>query len=285
MATPDFDHGRAVFQLDPEAQERLGSRPIEEGTRSPSGVWIADDFRSNLIVDRYDPIFAAMRASKLKHLRSENSEDAVTWNAFRSLRQIDPERWLPELWERGLPTALLPDDRRALVRLWPEVEPPPALRALADEGATEADVIIESPSWVWFIEAKLRSDISPATTTRPDRDQILRNIDVGSYYAGVRSFHFSLLIMSPERTPIGVERLRAYQDPGVVRSALAGHRADGLQNLGSMGLLTWQDIGDVLASVGRSDARDDEKAFARRAADWLGDRRLWIRGLGKKGAN
>ena len=45
-------------------------------TASASGVRVADDFRDNLIIDRYDPIFLLMRASKLKHLRSENSEDA-----------------------------------------------------------------------------------------------------------------------------------------------------------------------------------------------------------------
>ena len=59
-------------------------------------VHIADDFRDNLIIDRYDPVFVTMRASKLKHLRSENSEDAVTWNVFRSFRQIDtPDRAAP----------------------------------------------------------------------------------------------------------------------------------------------------------------------------------------------
>lgn len=48
----------------------------ERGQLSPSGAWIAEDFRSNLIIDRYDPVFAAMLASKIKHLRSVNSEDA-----------------------------------------------------------------------------------------------------------------------------------------------------------------------------------------------------------------
>jgi len=62
----------------------------EEGQLSPSGVFIAADFRANLIIDRYDPVFADMRASKLKHLCGANSEDAVTWNVFRSLRQIAP---------------------------------------------------------------------------------------------------------------------------------------------------------------------------------------------------
>jgi hypothetical protein len=39
----------------------------EEGYLSPSGVFIAADFRANLIIDRYDPVFADMRASKLQH--------------------------------------------------------------------------------------------------------------------------------------------------------------------------------------------------------------------------
>jgi hypothetical protein len=49
--------------------------------------------------------------------------------------------------------------------------------------------VIEASTWVWFIEAKLTSDASTGKTTRPDRNQILRNIDVGSYHAGcVSSF-------------------------------------------------------------------------------------------------
>jgi hypothetical protein len=67
----------------------------ERFVASQSGVLVADDFRDNLIIDRFDPVFTGMRASKLKHLRSENSEDAVTWNVFRSLRQIEPLVWLP----------------------------------------------------------------------------------------------------------------------------------------------------------------------------------------------
>ena len=53
--------------------------------------------QSSPINDRYDPVFADMRASKLKHLRSVNREDAVTWNVFRSLRQVAPATWLPLL--------------------------------------------------------------------------------------------------------------------------------------------------------------------------------------------
>ena len=102
---------------------------------SPSGVFIAADFRANLIIDRYDPVFADMRASKLKHLRSANSEDAVTWNVFRSLRQITPDAWLPGLWQRAFPLIACPPDLKAAVRLWESVPPPLGLLAGGDEAS------------------------------------------------------------------------------------------------------------------------------------------------------
>jgi hypothetical protein len=66
-------------------------------SQSKSGVRLYDDCRDNLIIDRYHPDLAPMRGSKRDKLRSENSEDALTWNVFRSLSQIDPGFWLPRL--------------------------------------------------------------------------------------------------------------------------------------------------------------------------------------------
>src|SRR5688500_3700277 len=112
------------------------------GSISPSGVHIAADFRDNLIIDRYDPAFAYVRASKFKHLRSVNSEDAVTWNVFRSLRQIAPAAWLPSLWGRAFREAETPSDLGATVNLWKSVTPPLGLLVDGDEGASEVDVSI-----------------------------------------------------------------------------------------------------------------------------------------------
>lgn len=241
---------------------------------TPSGVTIARDFRSNLIIDRYDPVFADMRASKLKHMRSVNSEDAVTWNVFRSLRQIAPGAWLPSLWARAFPSLEPPDDIIASVKLWVSMSPPLGLLADGDEGASEIDVVIEAATWVWCIEAKHRSDISTGTTTRPNRDQILRNLDVGSYYAGVRGFYLSLLIASEERSPIGVQTIREYAEHSVVRDKLRRHRPDGLRNLVGISQLTWNDLAEVLKGAGRDAEREDERAYALRAIGWLTERAL-----------
>jgi hypothetical protein len=246
----------------------------QESYFSPSGVRIARDFRDNLIIDRYDPVFADMRASKIKHLRSANSEDAVTWNAFRSLRQIAPNAWLPNLWRRAFAEISCPSDLNALVELWRGVPPPLGLLDSGDEGISEIDVIVETPTWVWFIEAKYRSDISLGTTTRPDRDQILRNIDVGTHYAGVRDFYFSLLISTDRRSPEGVKKISQYSDLSVPRARLGAHRPDGLQNLKAVGLLTWSMLAEVLREAANAAPREDERTYAERAVGWLRDRGL-----------
>jgi hypothetical protein len=105
--------------------------------------------------------------------------------------------------------------------------------------ASEIDVVIEAPTWVWFIEAKYLSDISTGTTTRPERDQVLRNLDVGSYHAGVHQFFFSLLISSERNSPEGVKRIREYANLSVLREKLQTHRPDGLLNVKAVGQLTW----------------------------------------------
>lgn len=241
--------------------------------RSTSGVRLYDDFRNNLIIDRYHADLAVMRGSKRDRLRSENSEDALTWNVFRSLNQIDPGVWLPLLRQKAFPDSEpAPTPQIVTMHLWKEVEPPPALRLYQrDEGASEIDVVIETEFSVWFIEAKFKSDISTGTTNNPTRDQIVRNLDVGSWYAGVRDFYFALLIMDEERSPKGVEVLNSL---GGSPPTLP-HRPDGLQNVKGCGLLRWRDIAGVLrVCADDGGLREGEAQFARNAWSWMQQRGL-----------
>src|SRR5688500_20153242 len=115
-------------------------------SRSKSGVRLYDDFRDNLIIDRYDPTLARMRGSKRDKLRSENSEDALTWNVFRSLAQVDPSFWLPLLRAKAFPeTAPVSVPQIVTTHLWKAVHPPPSLRLhQKDEDPSEIDIIIET---------------------------------------------------------------------------------------------------------------------------------------------
>jgi hypothetical protein len=241
---------------------------------SPSGVKIFYDFRDNLIIDPDDAIFASMRAKKLEQLKSDNSEDAITWNVFHSLRQIDPKLWLPSLVAVALPGQTPQLDAAITISLWQSVSPPPALIRLGKEKVSEVDVIIESRFWVWFIEAKYHSDISPNTTIRPTRNQVLRNIDVGSYYAGSREYYFSLLVRSERHSPRGVEKVKQYADLAIPRELLAEHRPEGLANLKAVTLMTWKDLGAVLSHTGRMVSRGDERGYAERARAWLAGKGL-----------
>jgi hypothetical protein len=243
--------------------------------RSPGGVEIAEDFRDDLIIDRYDPVFASMRGIRRRHLHTANSDDAVTWNVFRSLRQISSSVWLPDLFLAAFPELDPPPASHAVVSLWQTIAPPPSLLEHVDEGESEIDVVIEAPSWVWFIEAKPGGDLAGGPTARKDRDQVLRAIDVGSFHAGVRSFYFSLLVADEKRSRAAVAVVREYRDLERPRELLEAHRPDGLPNLRGVSHLRWSDLADILAGVARAHAtRDDERPYARRAHDWLRGRRL-----------
>ncbi len=237
-------------------------------TYSVSGVRIADDFRDNLIIDKYAACFVEMRESKKRHLRSENSEDVLSWNVFRSLRQINPTKWLNDLASRTFGITFPGDPTETSIELWKNIPPPQALLKSGDEGISEIDIVLENPEWVWFIEAKFRSDISTGTTTRPSRDQVLRNIDVGSHYAGVRKFYFSLLHLNEKYSPKGIEALKKYSDLELLRAALP-HRSDLLSNIAGVGCLRWVDISDVLRVAKLSRDRADENIFAERALAWM----------------
>jgi hypothetical protein len=241
-------------------------------SRSPSGVRLYNDFRDNLIIDRYHPDLATMRGAKRDKLRSENSEDALTWNVFRSLAQIDPAFWFPLLRKNAFPgfdSGPVPDV--VTTHLWKVVHPPPSLRLhQKDEDPSEIDIVIETEVSVWFIEAKFKSDISTRTTNNPTRDQVIRNLDVGSWYAGVRDFYFSLLIMDEERSPKGVQVLKGvWPTPPVL-----AHRPDGMQNVRGVGLLRWRDVATVLQAAADRAPRDDERGYARRAVGWMRERDL-----------
>jgi hypothetical protein len=119
---------------------------------------------------------------------------------------------------------------------------------------------------VCHVEYERRQD---NTTHNPDRDQILRNIDVGSWYAGGRPFYFSLLLLDESSTPKGTALVDQYRaSPDAMRSALS-HRPDALPNLKGIGLLRWSDLASVIAECAEGAPRGDERAFAVTAIQWL----------------
>jgi hypothetical protein len=238
--------------------------------RSKSGVLVNKDFRDSLIIDKYDTEFLNWREKKLDQLRSENSEDAMTWNVFRSLRQINPSHWLPQLFKQSFHQDLTYPAESIDIFLWKKLNPP--LNLPTREGQSEVDVIIESNEFVWFIEVKYKSDISLATSHDKSRNQIIRNIDVGLDYKNGKDFYFSLLILDEEHSPKGSHYINVYSySIDHVRFDLP-HRKDGIVNLKGIGLLTWVDIINVLGDSKRGNEVEFQRFVAAQAEQWLSNK-------------
>ncbi|WP_273851889.1 hypothetical protein [Guptibacillus spartinae] len=246
----------------------------KNGTISKNGVFEYDDFRDNLLLDKYNPILPAMRSMKTKHLRSENSEDAITWNVFKSLQQINPEYWYTELISKGidqktfnLKKQILPNEvpHNLTIKLWESIRPP--LRGdQPAEGTTEVDVILESDAFVWFIEAKFKSDISTGTTHDQERNQVLRNLDVGSHYAKGKDFYFSLLILDDAISPKGVSAVETYSRELTEKGQLFENRFSNVQGLT---VFYWSDFVEIFKSCMQELEDDFEQLIAARAFHWM----------------
>ncbi len=268
-------------------EDFISDEPVitKNGTVSKTGVFEYDDFRDNLLIDKYNPILSAMRSMKTKHLRSENSEDAITWNVFKSLQQINPQHWYPELIAKGInqtkyaikqlvPTNQLPHN--LTINLWETIKPPPTLLDnQLPEGPTEVDVIIESENVVWFIEAKFKSDISTKTTHNHSRNQVLRNIDVGSDYAKGKDFYFSLLILEDSISPVGVSAVETYSRELTSNAAQFDshflHRSNNLSNVKGITVFYWHDFVEIYKN-GMQELDDFEQLIAARAFHWMSEK-------------
>jgi hypothetical protein len=204
-------------------------------------------------------------------LRSENSEDVLTWNVFRSLQKINPSVWLPGFFVRAFHADLPAQPKVVTLDLWPTLAPPPALRLFQkDEGDSEIDVRIETERFVCFIEAKYKTDIGIRTGNNPERDQIIRNLDLGTWHAGLRDFFFVLLVMDEAYSADGLAALNLYATTRDTLLARPPHRTDGLQNLKGIGHVTWRDMAEILRQCETQAEHEDERQTARRAAEWLG---------------
>lgn len=188
-------------------------------------------------------------------LCSENSEDAVTWSAFRTLeKHSNAEKWVPWFWEIAFRESVPEDIRGAFDRMsisyW-EQFPAPALRETR-EGSTQVDVTIKiGDAALVFIEAKLFSGFSGSTKHDESRDQVIRNIDVGSRASkdgkwSAERFYF--VALTPTRTgdQPGAELINRYRQPDQIRQALRYRKDLSAQDCTmlarNIGWISWPDM-------------------------------------------
>lgn len=164
----------------------------------------------------------------LPMILSENSEDARTWHYFSPLLTDDAQRTrvlthlLRQAFFGAMPPRTFRDIPGARMQFWPKLPPPPS-RPQA-EGESEPDLLIElGESAVVLVEAKCRSGVSEFTKFDRERDQVIRLIDVGSWYAREAGFARSfVLVLQYGDWQINAEKIvnRYKGSPDAVRKAL-----------------------------------------------------------------
>jgi len=200
---------------------------------SDTGVKVFVDFKDNLIVAPDEPIITNQarnwRYSKgtvkgLSYLGSENSEDAMTWNVFKTLAKSNPEKWFSQIF----PQIILDKDEPfidPMPRFWDKYYPP-LLRSIP-EGETHADITIETSKKLIFIETKYKGDISKKTKHDPNRDQIIRNIDVGSWAAKKRAKEFYFILLTLKLNTYSIDKLDYYKsNPSNIIEEIGSYRKD-----------------------------------------------------------
>ena len=193
----------------------------------------------------------------LPRICSENSEDAQTWMHFSPLLSMPPQKrgnWLEAFLEDSLKrkpkqdlVKILP---KAKLKFWrgkrarPMYKPPPNLGY--PEGNTEVDLTILTEKAIIFVEAKYHSEIHTRTTHCPNRDQIIRNIDVGTCYAWNKGLDFYFVLLTSSNYNKSAKLLRHYLDnPREIVDGLP-HRTDISKKIEqiaeNLGLITWNQL-------------------------------------------
>ena len=228
-----------------------------------------EHFRDSLLIDKFDPDLEFWRKRRLEKSQSENSEDAIVWNVFRTLNQIDRKLWVEQLFFKAFQKELSHSIEPIDIHLWKKIRPPKSLSI--QEGKTDIDIVIESDAFVGFIEAKYKTDITLGTEHHPKRDELLRYIDVGTNYARKRDFYFSLLILDKYNSPIGFRMVNEYKESFEKVQELLPHRKE-LPSLNSISVFQWKDVQSLFKTVYLYSKNKYERYITDQASYWLFDK-------------
>lgn len=199
--------------------------------------------------DRFPPSIA----EGLPKVLSESSEDARTWHYFSPLLNDEPQRTriLTQLIRQSffgaVPPQVFKEITRAKLEFWPKLPAPPSRPQ--SEGDFEPDLLIKlGKSAVVFVEARCQSGISEFTNFDRKRDQVIRLIDVGSWYARQHGFDcICLLVLQYGDAQINAQKIvnRYAGQPEAIQKALPYRddltEADFSRLAGALAFARWPD--------------------------------------------
>ena len=208
--------------------------------------------------DKMSETYSRGLVKKLPRICSLNSEDARTWHYFSPLLS-DTHRKVQELTcllRQAFPESLCRHVMEAVsgteLEFWKKIKPPPSRPT--KEGPSEPDLLITlGQHAVVLIEAKYLSNVSEKTTYDNARDQLIRLLDVGSWYAKQNGYESSyVIVLQYGSTPTNAEEIvsRYCGKPEAIKQAL--HYRDDLKESDyerlsrSVAFVRWPDSMDEL---------------------------------------
>jgi hypothetical protein len=157
---------------------------MSSNKRSSTGAIVYSDYRDNFVVwpGRETALHAFVhqryggRRHKVRHAKSSNSEDALTWSCFDTLNCLTEKprtAAMKRLWEDAFDKIPVPPGFLSGEILTGK-------RYGKRQEETEVDASVEGDGVLVFIEAKLYSPMSPADEdSGKPHDQIVRKLQVG----------------------------------------------------------------------------------------------------------
>lgn len=176
------------------------------------------------LAERFPPSIA----EGLPKVLSENSEDARTWYYFSPLLNDERQRTrvltqlIRQSFFSAVPPQVFKDIPLATLQFWPQLSPPPSRPKV--EEMSEPDLMIKlGQSAVIFVVARSQSGVSEFTTFDRNRDQVIRLIDAGSWYARQEGYDCScVLVLQYGDAQINAEKIvnRYAGQPKAIAKAL-----------------------------------------------------------------
>jgi hypothetical protein len=199
----------------------------------------------------------------------DNSEDVVVGNVFGIVKNLRREL---VLWPwLSLVTGMPLNNQEPSSFLFWDSQSIPIGR---EEGPTKVDVVVEGSAALVFIEAKLGADASVSTTHDRERDQLTRNLDVGSRLAAELNKDFYVVYLTTDDAE-PKELVATLRAKGPDSSRDNGH------DLGAhLHWASWASIGDLLAELYISKQLDrTEASFSLDVLAYLVKKGLWTNRL------
>jgi hypothetical protein len=133
-----------------------------------------------------------------------DSEHVVLGNVFGVVKNLPPDAALNP-WLNRITTGAVFAATSWRFDFWQKQRRPQGVI----EGSTEVDLVLESTAALVFVEVKMGAAPSAGAKSDPERNQLIRNLDVGFARAGREQTQFALVYVTPDQAvPEIVSRIR-----------------------------------------------------------------------------